>query len=49
VKQLQSEGLEDQQLLNILNKFQTDIAIIDIYLVIEVDSLWSLFLEQHSK
>jgi hypothetical protein len=49
VKKLQSEGLEDVQLLNILNKFQTDIAIIDIYLAIEVDSLRRLFLEQHSK
>lgn len=49
VKKLQSEGLEDAQLLNILNKFQADIAIIDIYLAIEVDSLRRLFLEQHSK
>jgi hypothetical protein len=49
VRKLQSEGLEDVQLLNILNKFQADIAIVDIYLAIEVDSLQQLFLEQHSK
>jgi hypothetical protein len=49
VRKLQSEGLEDVQLLNILNKFQADIAIVDIYLAIEVDSLQWLFLEQHSK
>lgn len=49
VLQLQNEDLEDSQLLNILNKFQSDIAIVDIYLAIEKPTLRKLFLEQHSK
>lgn len=49
VAQLQTEDLEDYQLLNVLNKFQSDIAIIDIYLAIEKPSLRKLFLDQHSK
>ncbi|OJA13137.1 hypothetical protein AZE42_03644 [Rhizopogon vesiculosus] len=49
VLQLQNEGLEDHQILNVLNKFQSDIAIVDIYLAIEKDSLRKLFLDQHSK
>jgi hypothetical protein len=49
VLQLQNEDLEDHQLLNILNKFQSDIAIVDIYLAIEKPTLRKLFLEQHSK
>ena len=48
VLQLQNEGLEDHQLLNILDKFQNDIAIVDVYLAIEKASLRKLFLERHS-
>jgi hypothetical protein len=49
VLRLQSEDLEDHQLLNVLNKFQSDIAVVDIYLALEKPNLIKLFLEQHSK
>src|SRR5882757_1156251 len=47
VLQLQDEDLEDHQLLTILNKFQGDIAIVDIYLAIKKPRLRKMFLEQH--
>lgn len=50
VQQVQAEpDLGDHQVLNILSKFQSDIAIVDIYLAIEKPTLRKLFLEQLSK
>lgn len=49
VLQLQDEDLDDHQLLNILNKFQNDIALVDIYLALKKPSLKQIFLDKHSK
>ncbi|OJA13286.1 hypothetical protein AZE42_10823, partial [Rhizopogon vesiculosus] len=49
VLQLQKEGLEAHQILNILHKFQSDIAIVDIYLAIKDPAVKELFLNYHSK
>ncbi|KAG1801830.1 hypothetical protein EV424DRAFT_1585945 [Suillus variegatus] len=47
--QLQKEGLEDHEIVEIIKHFQADVAIADSYLVIEKESVRKLFLSTYLK
>ncbi|KAG1809523.1 hypothetical protein EV424DRAFT_1542945 [Suillus variegatus] len=47
--QLQKEGLEDHEIVEIIKHFQADVAIADLYLVIEKESIRKLFLLTYLK
>ncbi|KAG0708376.1 hypothetical protein DFH29DRAFT_994216 [Suillus ampliporus] len=47
--QLQKEGLEDHEIVEVIKHFQADVAIADSYLVIEKESTRKLFLSTYLK
>ncbi|KAG1889688.1 uncharacterized protein F5891DRAFT_987277 [Suillus fuscotomentosus] len=47
--QLQKEGLEDHEIIEIIKHFQADVSIADSYLVIEKESVRKLFLSTYLK
>jgi hypothetical protein len=49
VAQLEKEDLDDDQLLTIVTKFQSDIGLVDVYLAMSKESLRKKFLDMHSK
>jgi hypothetical protein len=49
VVQLEKENLDDNQLLTIVTKFQSDIGLVDVYLTMSKESLRKKFLDMHSK
>jgi dihydroorotate dehydrogenase (fumarate) len=49
VVQVQEEDLDDGQLLNILDKFRSDIKLVDMYLAIQKESVRKAFLDLYSK
>jgi hypothetical protein len=47
--QLEKEDLDDDQLLTILTKFQSNIGLVDVYLALSKESFRKKFLDMHSK
>jgi hypothetical protein len=49
ILQVQEEGLEDHEVVAIIEHFQSDVTIADSYLAIKKDSIRKLFLMKYSK
>jgi hypothetical protein len=49
ISQLQKEGLEDREVVEVIKHFQADVAIADSYLAIEKESIRKLFLSTYLK
>jgi hypothetical protein len=49
ILQVQEEGLEDHEVVAIIEHFQSDISIADLYLSIKKDSICKRFLIKYSK
>jgi hypothetical protein len=49
ILQVQEEGLEDHEVVAIIEHFQSDVTIADPYLMIKKDSIHKLFLMKYSK